>query len=190
MHVHDEVDKAFVLRLVEVVARDQDPEVGFVRAGAPHLLTGDDPGITVARRARGERGKVRAGARFAEELAPDLVAGEKRRQIALLLLVGRLGDDRRPGHAETHDIEGDVGADARLLFRPDRVLNRPEAAAAVVDGPVRRAPSAFELLAVPRATLLARVARGGTDAFTPCREVRSQPRARFRAQRILLRRVA
>ncbi len=35
------------------------------------------------------------GAGLAEQLAPDLLAGEQRAQVALLLLVGAVGDDGR-----------------------------------------------------------------------------------------------
>ena len=45
-------------------------------------------------------GEVRPGARLREALAPDLLGGEDVREVALLLLVRAVRDDRRPGHAE------------------------------------------------------------------------------------------
>ena len=60
-------------------------------------------------------GQVGAGARLAEELAPDLLAGPQRTQEAPLLLVGAVGQDRRRGHAEPDaDALGVVVGCARL----------------------------------------------------------------------------
>ena len=84
---------------VEVGAGQEDAEVAVVRARRPHLLTVHDPLVAVAHGPGREPGEVGAGARLAEELAPHLVAAQHRRQVALRLLVGAVGDDRRPGHA-------------------------------------------------------------------------------------------
>jgi hypothetical protein len=42
----------------------------------PHLLAVDDPLVAVAHGAGGETGDVGAGAGLAEQLAPDVLAGE------------------------------------------------------------------------------------------------------------------
>src|SRR6185436_15435298 len=55
--------------------------------------------------ARRERREVGAGARLGEELAPDLVVADDRRQEACLLLVGAPRQDRGPGEVEPEDVE-------------------------------------------------------------------------------------
>ena len=84
---------------VGVGAGDEHPPLGEVGEGGPHLLAVDDPLVAVAHGPGGEAGDVGAGARLAEELAPDLLAGEERAEVALLLLVGAVGDDGRRAHA-------------------------------------------------------------------------------------------
>ena len=95
-----------------VGARDEDAPVGDVRVRRPDLLAVDDEvAVARARRSSAPR-EVGAGARLGEALAPDLLAGEDVREVALLLLVRAVGDDRRPGHAEADHSEG-PGASAR-----------------------------------------------------------------------------
>ena len=53
----------------------------------PDLLAVDHPLVAVAHGPGAEGGEVGAGAGLAEELAPDLLAGEQREQVALLLLL-------------------------------------------------------------------------------------------------------
>ena len=55
---------------------------------------------TVADRAGGQARQVRARARLAEQLAPDLLAGPQRAQPALLLLRRAEREDGRRGHAQ------------------------------------------------------------------------------------------
>ena len=51
-------------------------------------------------RARLHGRQVRARRRLGEQLAPDLVAVQQRPEVALLLLVGAVGDDRRAEHPD------------------------------------------------------------------------------------------
>ncbi len=90
-----------VLGRVGVGASDQDPELGMVGARGPDLLTVDNPFIAVPDCSGGERGQIRPGAGLAEELAPDLLTGEQRPQIPLLLLGGAVFHQRR-----THECLG------------------------------------------------------------------------------------
>src|SRR5690606_20425778 len=60
----------------------------------------DGPLVAVADGAGAERGQVGSGARFAEQLAPDLLARPQGPQEAPLLLVGAVLEDGRRGHAE------------------------------------------------------------------------------------------
>ena len=99
VHVDDEHREALVLRLLGVGAHDDDAEARDVRERRPHLLAVDDPLVTVAHRARREARDVGARARLAEHLAPDLFAREQRAQVAALLLVAAVRDDRRRAHA-------------------------------------------------------------------------------------------
>ena len=58
-----------------------------------------------ARRARLDRRQVRPRRGLGEELAPDLVAVQHRPEVALLLLLGAVGDDRRAEHADADRVE-------------------------------------------------------------------------------------
>src|SRR5207302_2489945 len=70
-----------------------------------------------------------------EPLAPDLVGREDLRQVALLLLLGAVGDDRRAGHAEANHVHVLRRLGARDLLEQDRLVRVGRAAAAVFLGP-------------------------------------------------------
>ena len=92
----------------------------------PHLLAGRRP--TRRRRARpgcAMLARSRAGVGLAEELAPDLVAPEHRPEVALLLLVGAVAQDRGPGHADAHGEGVDGHAELAGLLAPDRPTASP-----------------------------------------------------------------
>ena len=91
LHVDHEVGHALVLGRLGVGAGDEHPPLGEVGEGGPHLLAVDDPLVAVAHGLGGEAGDVGAGARLGEQLAPHLLAGEQRTQVALLLLVASRG---------------------------------------------------------------------------------------------------
>jgi hypothetical protein len=101
----------------------------------------------------GQAGQVRAGARLAEQLTPDLLAGPQRPQPAGLLLVRAEREDGRGGHAEpdTDPLRlvvrrtgrGELGLDHRLQ-RPGQAL--PAQAGRVVhSGQARVEPGPEEL---------------------------------------------
>ena len=75
-------------------------------------------------------GKVGPAAGLGEALAPDLLAGQQRREIALLLLVAAPGDDRRAGHAEPDAADVVRRTDSRGLLEEDALerVRRPAAA--------------------------------------------------------------
>ena len=83
-------------------------------------------------------GEVRARGRLGEELAPDLVGGEHRAEVALLLLLGPVRDQRRAEHAHADDVEDPRHAGAADLLVDDHLLERAEPGAAVVRGPRHR----------------------------------------------------
>ena len=86
-HVEQEERDATMLRRVRIGAREQQAEVGVVRARGPDLLPVDDELVAVGDRARAEVREVGAGVGLAEQLAPDLVRAQQRPQVPLLLLV-------------------------------------------------------------------------------------------------------
>ena len=114
VHVDGEVGQALVLRLVGVGAGDEHPAVGQVGHRVPHLLAVDHPLVAVLHRPGAEAGQVGAGARLAEQLAPDLLAREHRAQQAVADLVAAVGHDRGPGQARARRraISGVAGAPA------------------------------------------------------------------------------
>ena len=106
VHRQDEHRQALVLVLLGVGARQQQAVGGELRVGRPHLLAVEHPrAVVLEARARLHRREVRAGARLGEQLAPDLVAVEHRPGVARLLLLGAVGDDRRPEHADADHVE-------------------------------------------------------------------------------------
>src|SRR5215470_6834699 len=86
-------------------------------------------------RARPHAGEVRPRPGLRETLAPDLLGRKKRWQIARLLLLRAVGDDRRPGHSDPDDpdVWGRLGA--RHLLQEDRLMGVRRAAAPVLLGP-------------------------------------------------------
>ena len=122
----DEHRQALVLVLLGVGARQQQAVGGELGVGGPHLLAVEDPGaVVLLARARLHRREVRAGGGLGEELAPHLVAVEHRREVARLLLLGAVGDDRRPEHADADDVEDAGHARPRDLLADDDLLDRP-----------------------------------------------------------------
>ena len=89
------------------------------------------PAVAVSLGARLQRGEVGAGVRLGEQLAPDLLAGEDRRQETLLLRVGAEVDDRGPGEALAERVETIGRAGTVVLLQVDRLLGQRCLAAAV-----------------------------------------------------------
>ncbi len=130
-------------------ADDDHAPLAEVGAGGPGLLAVEQPVVAVAHGAAAQARQVGAGARLAEELAPDLLAAHQLGNPALLLLLGAVGQDGRAAHADA-DAE-DVGrrGELRLLLPPDHALDRGGAAAAVLLGPGDAGPARVGLLLLP-----------------------------------------
>ena len=96
---------------VGVGAGDEDAEAGVLRAARPDLLPVDDELVAVAHGPGAEVGEVAAAARLGEQLAPELLAGEDRPQVAVLLLLAAGVEDRRrrPADADRVDRSPDLG---------------------------------------------------------------------------------
>src|SRR3990172_6135530 len=88
LHVDEKKRDAAVLRYVGVGSRQDHAAVGVAGEARPHLLTGDQKGVSVGYGAGLERGQVRAGVRLRKALAPDLLGREDRLQEALFLRLG------------------------------------------------------------------------------------------------------
>ena len=135
VHVDEQVGQPAVLLGLGVGTDDEDAPVGDVRPARPHLLAVDDPLVAVEDGPGLRPGKVGAAAGLGEALAPDLLAGQQRSQVALLLLVAAPRDDRRTGHAEPDAADVVRRADPWRSPRGTRPAACTAPAAAVLLGP-------------------------------------------------------
>ena len=97
-HVADEEAEALMLGQVRVGACEQDAPPGDVRNRRPDLLSVDDPFVAVAHGPGCKAGEIGPGARLAEQLAPDVLAGPQGGEEARSLLGGAECEDGRRGH--------------------------------------------------------------------------------------------
>ena len=91
-------------------------------ATRPDLLAVDDELVAVAFRPGGQPGEIAAGAGLGEQLAPDLLAAEQRREVALSLVVGPGVDDRRTGPADTDLVVRTVDPGGSELLVDDQLV--------------------------------------------------------------------
>ena len=179
VHRHDEHRQALVLGHVGVGAREEQPERRELRVRRPHLLAAEPPrAVVLPAGARLDAGEVRAGGGLREQLAPDLVAVEHRAEVARLLRVGPVGDERRAEHADADRVQDPRDARGRDLLVDDDVLDRPAALAAVLRRPRHPGQPGLGELALPaparrdvRLVLVA--ARGGWRGVA----MRGEPRS-------------
>src|SRR5208282_6560246 len=108
----------------------------------PDFLAVDDKVVAVLDRASLKRGKIGAGAGLRIALAPDFVAGENLRQVALFLLLGPPMHQGGAEQTEPHPKERYRRTGALQLLRVDDVLQDTGSAAAVLLRPVNSDPSA------------------------------------------------
>src|SRR5262249_54068963 len=80
-------------------------------------------------------------------LAPDLLAGEDLLEVALLLRVGAVRDDRGPGHPEAEDVERRRRPVLDQLLVEEKLLHPGQPAAPVLLGP--REPEEPGLVELP-----------------------------------------
>ncbi len=135
-HVDDEVRDAPVLLGRCIGAREQDPVLGDVGERRPDLLAVDDVFVAVALGAGRQRREVAAGGGLAEQLAPELGAGEDPGEVAILLLLGAGGEERRPGPADADRVEGTRRLRGAELLVDHELLHRA-GVESVRLGPVR-----------------------------------------------------
>src|SRR5208282_4702105 len=120
----------------------------------PDFLAVDDKVVAVLDGASLKRGKIGAGAGLRIALAPDFVAGENLRQVALFLLVGPPMHQGGSEQTEPHPKEWHRCTGALQLLRVDDVLQDTGSAAAVFLGPTDSYPPAGVKLLVPGDTPL------------------------------------
>jgi hypothetical protein len=116
---------------------------------------------------------------------------EHRAQVALLLLLVAVGDDRRTQHAHTDRVEDPRNLRAPDLLVANDLLDRSEALPAILLGPGHAGQAALCELALPNAPggddlVLVGGARIGAPQDGRFGGVLLQPRAHLRAVRGLL----
>ena len=150
VHRDDEHRQALVLRHVGVRAGEEQAERRVLRVGRPHLLAREAPGaVGLPHRAGLDAGEVGARGGLGEQLAPHLVGGQHRPEVALLLVLRAVGDQRRPEHAHADDVEDAEHARAADLLVDDDLMQRAEAGAAVLGRPRHRGEAALGEPALP-----------------------------------------
>jgi len=134
LHVEQEVRHAVVLRHVGIRACEQHAPFREMCEARPDFLSVEDPRVAVAHRAGRQAGHVRAGARLAEQLAPDVLAGEDPAQQVLAHPVGAVGEHGRRAHADAdrvdhHVVVGGARVPAELVGDDGLQLRRDAEAA-------------------------------------------------------------
>ena len=76
LHIDHEIPEPLVLGRVSIGAGEQETVVAMMRAGRLHLLSVDDPKISLQISARGGAGEIGTAARLTEKLAPGIFPGE------------------------------------------------------------------------------------------------------------------
>src|SRR5213593_990038 len=156
-HVEEEARDALVLWRLRVGAGEQDPPVGDGPARGPDLLAVDDEVVALVLGARLEAREVRAGIGLGVELTPDLFGREHLLQVALLLPVGAVNDDRRPDEPDPESVDGGRRVDTRHLVLDDRLLHRRGSPAAQLSRPQHADVTRLVELPVPRLALVERL---------------------------------
>src|SRR3954451_21808849 len=88
----------------------------LVSAGGPDLLSVDEPLIAAELGPRYRTGDVRSATRFAEQLAPDILAGQNAQQELLLLPIGAVRENGRRGERADAHLGNTDRADALELL--------------------------------------------------------------------------
>ena len=111
-------------------AREYAAPARELAPGDPRLLAVEHEVVVVLDGARAQRGEVGAGVGLAEALAPDLLGGQDRGDVAAALLVGAEAQQRRSEHVEADDVhELRSARRGELLVDDDLLDGRPPAAA-------------------------------------------------------------
>ncbi len=141
VHVDDEVGDAAVLRDARVGAGDEDPPTAVLSARGPHLLTIDDPLLTVLHGTGLDARQVRARSGLGEQLAPHVAPRDHVGQEASFLILGAVVDDRRSGHHHADATRRPDGSDLTAGTAHQAGLRRAEPLPEPVDRPPGQAPT-------------------------------------------------
>src|SRR5262249_45804289 len=133
--VEDEVGEAVVTARRGLRPREEDRPLRVLRVAGPHLLAAHAEAVAVGLGQRAHGGEVAARVRLAEELTPDLVAGEDGRKEASLLRLGAVRDERRARVVDPDAVQQLRRARAGQLLAEDRLRGCGRAAAAVLARP-------------------------------------------------------
>src|SRR5579872_5868 len=150
MHIDEDVTDALVLRGRWIGAREQDAHVGVMRIRGPYLLSVDDEVVAFLDRTRLQRRHIGTGAGLRISLAPDFLARQNLRHVALLLFLGSPMDDGRADQHDAEAIDQRGRAGPGHLFVVDDLLNQVRAASAVFLRPANPDPSGGVRLLMPR----------------------------------------
>jgi hypothetical protein len=146
----------------------------LVRAGGPHLLPVDDPLIAAEHGSRYRTSDVRSAARFTEQLAPDILAGQNAQQELLLLQIGAVRENGRGSECADADLGDTDRTDALELLLDHRHQADGKVAAVPARRPMRDAPPGLRQFETPFHQPIVRV------------PVRFQPGADFGADGIFV----
>src|SRR6185503_621120 len=121
----------------------------LVGAGGPDLLPVDDPLIAAELGPRHRTGDVRSAAGLAEQLAPDILAGQNAEQEFFLLPVGAMIEDRSGSEGTDTCLCDADRADALEFLLDDRHQADRKVAAVPARRPMRGTPPGLGQLATP-----------------------------------------
>ena len=153
MHVDHEIRHALVLGLVRVGTCRQQPVVRHMAERGPHLLTVDDPLVTVAHCPGRERRDIGARTGLAEHLAPDVLDGEDAPEVGVDHRFRAIGHQQWGSHADADRVEDDVVVDplgTLKLLGHDRLHPRGQPKPTAPLGEVHPRETAIELCAAER----------------------------------------
>ena len=166
--------------------RARCPSSAKRRVRRPHLLTGHDVDAAALLGARREAGEVAARVGLAEQLAPDVVAGEDPRHPPPALLLGAVRHQRRPDEADAGASEERRRA---ARGRAPRCRSRPASATR----PARRTRPASGCRPTVRRAAFAATPRSASASSAVVatldvgRRVLAQPRAQLGAELLVVR---
>src|SRR5580658_1820910 len=160
----------------------------MLRDRGPDFLPVNDEVVALLDGARLQRGEIGSRVRFRISLAPDFLAREDFRQMALFLFLGAPVNQRRAEQADAHAGEWNAGPGAFEFLMIDDVLQHSGAAAAVFFRPADADPLALvELLMpadrfAPAIAFLGKELARGRDTF----QIGLKPSAELVAKRLVL----
>src|SRR5262249_53395979 len=131
--------------------------VGDGTARRPDLLAVDDVMIAGVLGARLQTREIGPRVRLRVQLAPDLFGRQHLLEVALLLRLGAVHDDRGPDEPDAEAVDRGRRADAGILVLQDGLLHRRRAPAAVLLGPQHADVTRLVELAVPGLALRERL---------------------------------